>query len=99
MNENAMKAFMKRFREILDGLDALDMDEELEELNAQMEDTLFFMESIDPDDADAGEEFEGAFEELSDIAEEYVDMAGDYPGLGEKAAELKAAIDMAKRNM
>ena len=50
MSKAALNGFLERFHGILDELDAFEADEELEELNAQLEDVLFLMESVDVED-------------------------------------------------
>ena len=49
---SALAGFYDRFQAILEGMDDFEMDEELEELNAQFEDVLFMMETIDEEDED-----------------------------------------------
>ena len=95
----ALAGFCERFQAILDALDAYEMDETLEELNAQFEDTLFLMENIDPEDEDAAEETEGALEELEDLLAEYRDLAQDRDELSQKVMELEMALKMAQNNL
>ena len=99
MTEAAMAGFLARFHEILDGLDELTEGEEMEELNAQFEDALFLMESIDPEDADAAEELEGALEELRDLPAAYRALAQEDPQLDQKLLELEMALKMAAQNL
>lgn len=96
---SALAGFCGRFQSILDALDEYDMDETLEELNAQLEDAIFLMESIDADDEDASEETEGALEEIADILSEYRDLARERPELSEKVNELAMAVQMAENNL
>lgn len=96
---SALAGFCERFQSILDALDEFDMDETLEELNAQLEDAIFLMESIDPEDEDAQEEIEGALEEISDILSEYQDLAQERPELSDKVTELSMAVQMAENNL
>jgi len=91
------ECFLNRFQEILDGLDALADSEEMEELNAQLEDVLFLMESIDDADADADEELEGALEEIEDLLDQYRET--DDPEVKQKALELDMALRMARNNL
>ena len=42
--------FISRLEDILDELDEVGLNEELEELNANLEDVLFLMSEADPDD-------------------------------------------------
>lgn len=97
--KSALAGFCERFHEILDALDEMDMDEELEEMNAQFEDTLFWMESIDEDEDDAQEEIEDALEEMEGLLEDYRKLAEERTELGQKALELEMAVQMAARNL
>jgi len=99
MKDAAMKAFLQRFQAILDAMDEFEADEELEEINAQLEDTIFLIESIDETDEDAAEEIADAFDDLDDIAADYLDYAEGDPEILEKANELKMTIEMARRNL
>jgi len=96
-NSTALAGFCQRFQSILDALDAYDTDETLEELNAQFEDILFLMESIDDADADADEELEGALEEIEDLLDQYRET--DDPEVKQKALELDMALRMARNNL
>ena len=96
---SALAGFCERFQEILDVLDEFDMDETLEELNAQFEDILFLLESIDEEDADANEEIQGAIEELEGLLAEYRLLAGERAELSQKVIELEMAVQMAARNL
>lgn len=84
-----MRAFLKRFDEILSKLDELDGGEELDELCAEMEDAIFLLECA----GDEEEEILGALEELGGLAEELRDL-----GQRERADELAAAVELARRN-
>ena len=99
MKDAAMKAFLQRFQAILNAMDEFEADEELEELNAQFEDALFLIESIDETDEDAAEEIADAFDDLDDIAADYLDYAEENPEILEKANELKMALEMARGNL
>lgn len=96
---SALAVFISRFQDILDAMDEFDMDETLEELNAEFEDTLFLMENIDEEEEDAAEEIEGALEEMQDILDEYQDLANDRPELGQKVTEYSMALQMARGNL
>lgn len=96
---SALAGFYDRFQAILDDLDEYDMDESLEELNAQFEDTLFLMENIDMDEEDAADEIEGALEEMRDLCEEYRDLAQERPEISQKIAELDMVLQMAENNL
>lgn len=96
---SALAGFCERFQSILEALDEYEMDETLEELNAQLEDAIFLMESIDTDDEDASEEMEGALEEIADILSEYRDLVEERPELSDKVNELAMAVQMAENNL
>lgn len=99
MKKNAAASFLARFQDILDDLDEFEMTEELEELNAQLEDAIFLMESIDDGDEDASEELEGAIEEIEGLLEEYRELAEEIPELRQKVLELEMAAGMARMNL
>lgn len=92
-----LDGFMKRFQEILDALDEMSDSEEMDELNAQFEDVLFLMESVDPEEADAREELEGALEEMEDLLEEYREL--ELGEIDQKITELEMALGMARNNL
>ena len=99
ISKAALNGFLERFHGILDALDALEADEELEELNAQLEDVLFLMESVDVEDADAAEEIAGALEEIDDLLAAYRELAEELPELRQQALELEMARRMAGQNL
>lgn len=96
-NQNALAGFISRFQEILDALDAFEKNEELEELNAQLEDTIFLMESFDEEDGE--EEIQGAFEEMNDLVAEYRELAEEIPELDQYVTQLQMAAAMAQQNL
>ena len=95
---SALAGFVKRFQEILDAMDEFEMDEALEELNAQFEDTLFWMENIEEEE-DAADEIEDALEEISDLLDGYRELAKDRNELSQKVTELEMALKMAENNL
>lgn len=99
LSKAALNGFLERFHGILDELDEIGSDEELEELNAQLEDVLFLMESVDPEDADAAEEIAGALEEIDDLLAAYLELAEELPELRQQALELEMARKMAGQNL
>ena len=99
MSKAALNGFLERFHGILDELDEIETDEELEELNAQLEDVLFLMESVDMEDADAAEEIAGALEESDDLLAAYRELAEELPELRQQALELEMARKMAGQNL
>lgn len=103
MKKGMMAGFIARFEDILEALDGLEtdeaMDEEMEELNAQLEDAIFLLDSVDVDDEDAAEEMEGALSEIIGVAEDYATCAAADTKLGQLALELKMAAQMAAKNI
>ena len=99
MSKAALNGFLERFHGILDVLDEIEADEELDELNAQLEDVLFLMESVDVEDADATEELEGALVEIDDLLAAYRALADERQELRQQALELEMARKMAGQNL
>lgn len=99
MNKKALTGFLSRFQDILDELDAFEMTEELEELNAEFEDALFMIESIDLEDEDAAEELEESFDELAALLEDYRELAEELPEILQKVETLDMCLKMAQSNM
>ena len=99
MSKAALNGFLERFHGILDVLDEIEADEELDELNAQLEDVLFLMESVDVEDADAAEEIAGALEEIDDLLAAYRELSEELPELRQQALELEMARRMAGQNL
>ena len=95
MKNNARTGFPERFQSILDALDEFEMDEELEELNAQLEDALFLMECSEDD----VEELQGAIEEIDGLLAEYRALSERRPELRQKVLELEMAAGLAGRNL
>ena len=94
------KEFMKRFEAILSELDALaerEDDDTLDDLNAELEDALFMLSQIRGDDEDAEEALAETLEELRALAGDY--GALEVEGVGEVAARLSMAADMALNNI
>lgn len=96
---SALAGFMNRFQAILDGMDEFEMDDELEEINAQFEDALFMMETIDEEDEEAAEEIAEAMEDMDDILAQYRELSEERPELSQKVLELEMAVQMAKSNL
>lgn len=99
-----IKEFEKRFREILEELDALgdqargESGEALEELNANYEDALFVIETIEEDE-DWREAMEDALEEFEDLLEGYCRLTESVPGLKDVAVRLDMAIRLCRANL
>ncbi len=99
MNKKALAGFLARFQDILDALDGFEMTDALEELNAEFEDALFMIESIDPEEEDAQEELEESFEELHSLLEDYRELAKEVPELLQKTVEMEMCLKMAESNL
>lgn len=100
MKQNtALKGFIERFHGILDAFDALDADEDREELNAEFEDAIFLLESIDPEDEDAAEEIEGALDEIDALCGDYLALTKDDADAAEIARQMEMAAQMARQNL
>lgn len=100
--KNAAAAFLSRIQDILEELDELAEDaglEELDELNAQLEDALFLLECVEDEDEDAAEEYEGALEEILSLAGDYRALCAEIPELQDRAQELSSAAEMARLNL
>ena len=95
MSKAALNGFLERFHGILDELDEIEADEELEELNAQLEDALFLMECSEDD----VEELQGAIEEIDGLLAEYRALSERRPELRQKVLELEMAAGLAGRNL
>ena len=95
-NQQALAGFVARFQEILDALDEFEKNEELEELNAQLEDTIFLIESLDDEDE---EELQDIIDEMNDLVAEYRELAKDNQQLSQKILELQMAVQMATQNL
>lgn len=95
----ALKGFIERFHGILDAFDALDADEEREELNAEFEDAIFLLECVNPEDAEADEEIEGALDEIDALCGDYHSVAGKDPDVLEIARQMEMASRMARQNL
>ena len=97
------RGFMERFGELLSELDALAEDcdgeagEDLEDLNAELEDALLLLGDWKPEDG--AEELADALEDLRALAGDYRALSGSVPGLADLAGRLAAAADMALGNL
>ena len=80
------KSLLQELNEILSELDAIEADEELEELAAELEDVIYLLECAEDD-----EEADGALEEIAGLAVELRELAaGEAPlsWLAEKLIQL-----------
>lgn len=78
--------FIVRLEDMLDELDDIELTDELEELNANLEDVLFMMSESDPEEEEFADEMGDAADELLDLAAEYRKI----PETAQLADELSA---------
>ena len=96
MNDSAIRGFVERFHSILDELDEFASDDEMDELNAQLEDSIYVLECAQADsDDDVGD----ALDEIVSLAEEYRQRIQDYPDMEQSVRALEMAADMAQKNI
>ncbi len=96
MNDSALKGFAERFRDILDELDDFADDDDMDELNAQLEDSIYLLECAQADD---DEDVADALDEIASLAEEYGAYIEDYPEMAQSVRALEMAVDMARKNI
>lgn len=102
MDVYPIRQFERRARELLAELDAFAETapdaEDLEELNAELEDALMLVSGIRQEDDGWREEFADALEELDALAGDYaaLDGGGDLAAL---ARRLESAVRMAADNL
>ncbi len=95
------KAFVERFEAILEALDALaeacpdDAAEDLEDLNAELEDALMLLGELKEADAD---ERRGVLEDILALADDYRALEKAVPALSDFAGRLAMAAEMALKN-
>lgn len=102
MKKGMLAGFIARFEDILSKLDEIEMDaasEDMEELNAQMEDAIFLLDSLSEDDEDADEDIAGALSELMSLSADYAGLDAENGQLGQLALELEMAARMAAKNI
>lgn len=98
MKKGMLAGFIARFEDILSKLDEIAMDEDMEELNAQMEDAIFLLDSTAEDDEDAEEDIAAALSEILSLAGDYAEMDACDGELKQLALELEMAAEMAAKN-
>lgn len=100
-----IEEFQKRFFAVLDSLDALfalqtgELQERMDEMNAELEDALMMLDEIDMRDEDAKEQLDGTLEEIEDLADEYLALAPRVKDLEALAGRLKMIAKMARENL
>ena len=97
-----MQTFLPRFYGILAALDELAdgaaaSSEDLEDLNAELEDALMLIDALKPEDE--REELLEALEDVRALAGDYQALAKDEPRVAVLARQLAMAADMAISNL
>ncbi len=98
-----IQTFLDRFGALLEQLDALTEDcaddaaEDLEDLNAELEDALMLLGECRSDDDP--EELSDALEDLKALAGDYRALSGDIPEIAALADQLEMAAEMALGNL
>ena len=91
-----IEKFIDELNSLLDDLDELSGNEDIEELNANLEDVLFMLSESD-DETDFEEELQDALEELVDIANGYKAIP-DTEKYGDSISAIVARITMVINN-
>lgn len=100
-----IREFEKRFQEILSDMDAhaeqLDGEaaEALEEQNAEFEDALMLLETIDAEDEDWREAVSDALEELDALCADYRRLAEKDSALGALTERMERLVRIAEGNL
>ena len=89
--------FIARLEDILDELDDMELTDELEELNANLEDVLFMMSEAEPDGEEFADEMGDAAGELSDLANEYRKLP-ETSALADELSAIAAQLTIALKN-
>lgn len=90
MEQTRLTGLIEGYNRILADFDACGAGEEAEELNAELEDVIFLLENIDPDDEDSGGELSDALEEMDDLAAAYDRLGQDVREVNERLKALTA---------
>ena len=97
-----IRQFAERFGEILSELDELanaaaggEAAEDLEDLNAELEDAILLLSELRPEGEDWREELTGTLEDLRALAGDYCALAGDIPDVAPLAQRLEMAAELA----
>ena len=86
---------LEQFNVTLERLDALggdidpDTADELDDLNAELEDLLLMLSEIKPTGDDWQEEVSGIMEDIQALSEDYAALGADIPGVLPLAAHLR----------
>ena len=100
-----IQTFLDRFGALLEQLDALTEDcaddaaEDLEDLNAELEDALLMLGEIKPEGEDWREELSETLEEIRALAEDYERLSPRAPEVESLASRLRSTADMAVNNL
>lgn len=89
--------FIVRLEDMLDELDDIELTDELEELNANLEDVLFMMSESDPEEEEFADEMGDAADELLDLAAEYRKIP-ETAQLADELSAIAAQLTMVLKN-
>ncbi len=89
--------FIVQLEDMLDELDDIELTDELEELNANLEDVLFMMSESDPEEAEFADEMGDAADELLDLAAEYRKIP-ETAQLADELSAIAAQLTMVLKN-
>lgn len=76
-DKKILNAFLSRMHSALEDIDTVSNTEESEEFCAEIEDLLFFIESIDPNEEDSDEEIYDTLQQLIETCESAEDIDVD----------------------
>ena len=91
-----IEKFIDELNALLDELDSFSDNDEIEELNANLEDVLFMLSESD-DESDFEDELKDAIEELRDIAAGYREIP-ETAKYGDSISAIAARIAMVMNN-
>lgn len=100
----ATNAFKERYLTLLEELDELagsdaltdEQTDDLDDLNAEFEDAILLLDSLDPENTDFEEELEDALAEFDALAEDYRDYSEVVPEFGALADRLEGLIALTR---
>lgn len=100
----ATNAFKERYLTLLEELDELagsdaltdEQADDLDDLNAEFEDAILLLDSLDPENTDFEEELEDALAEFDALAEDYRDYSEVVPEFGALADRLEGLIALTR---
>lgn len=100
-----VRVFEARIREILDTMDGIFAEQrgeeadDLEELNAELEDALFMLAETDVENENSVEELREELEEFEALCGDYQRLAARVPTLQEPSDRLTRLVEMMTGNL